>query len=417
MLQLITILNRCHRFPGFVYSQARFSADSKSIEIAVRPRKGSRPVCSRCHLPAPGYDRLTERRFEFIPLWGYLVFLLYTMRRVDCPRCETAVVEEVPWGDGKRTLTRSYMLFLARWARRLSWKETAEAFRTSWDKVFDAVEHVVTYGLQHRVFGRIDAIGVDEIQYAKGHKYLTLVYQIDLDVTRLLWVGRERTIESFRGFFTVIGDELASKIVFVCSDMWEPYLKVIREKCSDAIHILDRFHIVAKMNKALDEVRAGESRRMAREGFAPVLKKSRWLLLKREENLKSEQRFRLRDLLRYNLKTVRAYLLKETFQQLWDYNSPTWAGKFLDQWCRQVMRSRIDPMKKIARSLRDHRELILNYFRAQKMLSSGVVEGLNNKAKVTMRKSYGFRTFRCLELALYHSLGKLPEPVSTHEFF
>ena len=238
-----------------------------------------------------------------------------------CIRCggsiaaavEAVVVEEVPWGDGKRTLTRAYMLFLARWARRLSWKETAEAFRTSWDKVFDAVEHVVTFGLEHRVFGQIDAIGVDEIQYAKGHKYLTLVYQIDLGVTRLLWVGRERTIESFQGFFTVIGDELASKIVFVCSDMWEPYLKVIREKCSEALHILDRFHIVAKMNKALDEVRAGESRRMASEGRVPVLKKSRWLLLKREENLKTEQRFRLRDLLRYNLKTVRAYLLKEVF--------------------------------------------------------------------------------------------------------
>jgi len=214
---------------------------------------------------------------------------------------------------------------------------------------------------------------------------LTLVYQIDLDVTRLLWVGRERTIESFRGFFAVIGDELASRIVFVCSDMWEPYLKVIREKCSEALHVLDRFHIVAKMNKALDEAR--------------------------------EQRFRLRDLLRYNLKTVRAYLLKEAFQQLWDYNSPAWARKFLDDWCRQVMRSRIEPMKKIARSLRQHRELILNYFRAQKLLSSGVVDGLNNKAKVTMRKSYGFRTFRCLELALYHSLGKLPEPESTHDFF
>ena len=169
---------------------------------------------------------------------------------------------------------------------------------------------------------QIDAIGVDEIQYAKGHKYLTLFYEMDLDVTRLLWVGRERTIESFRGFFTVIGGELASKIVFVCSDMWEPYLKVIREKCSEALHILDRFHIVAKMNKALDEIRAGESRRIASEGGVPVLKKSRWLLLKREENLKTEQRFRLRDLLRYNLKTVRAYLLKEAFQQLWDYNSP-----------------------------------------------------------------------------------------------
>ncbi len=416
-MELITILNRCHRFRGFVYQHAHFGADKKSIEVAVRPRNGSAAVCSRCHLPAPGYDQLAERRFEFIPLWGFLVFLLYTMRRVNCRRCGIVAVEEVPWGDGKRTLTKAYVLFLAPWARRLSWKETAEAFRTSWDKVFDAVEHVVTFGLEHRVLGQIDAIGVDEIQYARGHKYLTLVYQIDLDVTRLLWVGRERTIESFRGFFTVIGDELASKIVFVCSDMWEPYLRVIREKCSEALHILDRFHIVAKMNKALDEIRAGESRRIASEGGVPVLKKSRWLLLKREENLKTEQRFRLRDLLRYNLKTVRAYLLKEAFQQLWDYNSPAWAGKFFDDWCRQVMRSRIEPMKKIARSLRQHRELILNYFRAQKLLSSGVVEGLNNKAKVTMRKSYGFRTFRCLELALYHSLGKLPEPESTHDFF
>jgi transposase len=184
-MELIRILNRCHRFRGFVYQHAHFSADKKSIEVAVRPRKGSTAACSRCHLPAPGYDQLAERR----------------------------------------------------------------------------------------------------------------------------------------------------------------------------------------------------------------------------------------DLLRYNLKTVRAYLLKEAFQQLWEYSSPAWAGKFLDEWCRQTMRSRIEPMKKIARSLRNHRELILNYFRAQKMLSSGVVEGLNNKAKVTMRKSDGFRTYRVLELALYHSLGKLPEPESTHDFF
>jgi transposase len=339
------------------------------------------------------------------------------MRRVDCRRCRAVVVEEVPWGDGKRTLTKAYMLFLARWARRLSWKETAEAFRTSWEKVFDAVEHVVTWGLEHRTLGQIDAIGVDEIQYAKGHKYLTLVYQIDIGITRLLWVGKERTIESFQGFFTAMGLEVISKIAFVCSDMWEPYLKLIREKCSEALHILDRFHIVSNMNKALDQVRAEETGRMKREGRDPVLKKSRWLLLRRSENLGPEQHFRLRDLLRYNLKTVRAYLLKEAFQQLWEYNSPAWAGKFLDEWCRQTMRSRIEPMKKIARSLRNHRELILNYFRAQKLLSSGVVEGLNNKAKVTMRKSYGFRTYRVLELALYHSLGKLPEPEITHDFF
>jgi transposase len=106
-MELITILNRCHHFRGFVYQHAHFSADKKSIEVAVRPRKGSAAVCSRCHLPAPGYDQLDERRFEFIPLWGFLVFLLYTMRRVNCRRCGIVAVEEVPWGDGKRTLTKA----------------------------------------------------------------------------------------------------------------------------------------------------------------------------------------------------------------------------------------------------------------------------------------------------------------------
>lgn len=414
-MELTTILNHCHRCPGFVYQWAKFSADKKSIEVRIRPRSGSLAICSGCHQRRPGYDHLEERRFEFIPFWGYLVFFLYRMRRVDCRQCGV-VVEEVPWGSGKHHLTKVYMQFLAHWARKLSWKEVAESFQTSWEKVCDAVEYVVQWGLEHRTLGPIFAIGVDEIQYAKGHKYLTLVYQID-DLTRLLWVGKERTEESFQSFFSMIGPELSSKIEFVCSDMWKPYLNVIRDNCSQALHILDRFHIVAKLNKALDEVRAAEARRMAVAGHTPLLKKSRWCLLKRKDNLTSEQKFRLRDLLRYNLTTVRAYLLKEDFQQFWEYESPTWAGKFLTEWCRQVMRSRIEPMKKVARTLRAHRTLILNYFKAKKVFSSGIIEGLNNKAKVTMRKSYGFRTFRVTELALYHTLGKLPEPELTHRFY
>ena len=238
------------------------------------------------------------------------------------------------------------------------------------------------------------------------------------DATRELpRLGKERTVETLEGFFALIGEDLSAEIEFVCSDMWKPYLRVIREKCSQALHILDRFHIVAKMNKALDEVRAAEARKMYAAGHEPLLKKTRWCLLKRKANLTTTQRFRLRDLLHYNLGTVRAYLLKEDFHQFWTYDSPTWAGKFLDEWCRQTMRSRIEPMKKIAKMLRAHRALILNYFKARKMMSSGVVEGLNNKAKLTMRKSYGFRTFRVTELALYHTLGKLPEPHFTHRFY
>ena len=400
-----------------MYEPAKFGAvDRTSIEIKTRPRKGSTIICSGCHQPAPGYDHQPERRFEFIPLWGIAVFLLYCMRRVNCKSCGVKV-EEVPWASGKHQLTKTYMQFLAHWARKLSWKETAESFFTTWEKVCHSVEYVVGWGLEHRKLEGIRAIGVDEIQYAKGHKYLTLVYQIDAGLTRLLWVGQQRTISSFERFFAMLGPELTSKIEFVCSDMWKPYLKVIQDYCSQALHILDRFHVVAKMNKALDEVRAAETRKMAQDGYEPLLKKSRWCILKNKVNLTGTQKFRLRDLLHYNLQTVRAYLLKEDFHQFWDYDSPLWAGKFLDSWCQQTMRSRIEPMKKIAKMLRTHRGLLLNYFKAKKEFSSGVVEGLNNKAKVTMRKSYGFRTYRILELALYHSLGKLPEPQLTHRFY
>ena len=415
-MRLISILNQCYHFPGFVYVVARLNKSSKSIDVEVRERSNSKGICCVCHTKAPTYDHLGMRRFEFVPFWGFMVFLLYSMRRVSCPQCGVKV-EAVPWGCGKHQMTTAYVLFLAHWAKKLSWKETALSFRTSWDKVCQAVEVVVAWGVEHRTLGPIQAIGVDEVAYGKGHKYLTLVYQIDAQCTRLLWIGKERTVKTFEEFFDMLGADLAGKIEFVCSDMWKPYLRVIRERCSNALNILDRFHIVAKMNDALGDVRAAESRKLAQDGFEPVLAKTRWCVLKRKENLTEKQAVRLRDLLKYNLQTVRAYLLKEQFQQFWDYASPTWAGKFLDQWTTLVMRSRIEPMKKVAQMLRNHRELVLNYFRAKKQFSSGVVEGLNNKVKVTMRKSYGFRTFRITEIALYHVLGKLPEPQLAHTFY
>jgi transposase len=199
--------------------------------------------------------------------------------------------------------------------------------------------------------------------------------------------------------------------------MWKPYLKVIARKAGQAIHVLDRFHIMLHLSKAIDEVRATEARDLKAKGYEPVLTKTRWLLLKRPENLSNKQEVKLADLLRYNLKSVRSYLLKEEFQFFWTYKSPYWAGWFLDKWCAKTMRSKIEPMKKTARMLRNHRELLLNWFRAKGQLSSGVVEGLNNKAKLTTRKAYGFRTYHAEKIALYHTLGALPEPDVAHKFF
>ena len=198
--------------------------------------------------------------------------------------------------------------------------------------------------------------------------------------------------------------------------MWKPYLNVIAERLAQAVHVLDRFHILKKLNEALDEVRRAEARRLKTEGYEPVLQNSRWCLLKRPENLTDKQTVKLSELLRYNLQSVRGYLLREDFQRFWQYVSPAWAGKFLDEWCTRTMRSKLEPMKNVARSLRQPRPLILNWFRAKGTLSAGAVEGLNNKAKLTTRKAYGFRTFKAAETALYHTLGHLPEPTFTHEF-
>ena len=416
-MQLKTILNRVERHPSFVYGTARWDeqANRPTLEIPIEPRANGHPICSGCGQKRPGYDRLPPRRFEYVPLWGIAVFLVYAMRRVDCPRCGVKV-ERVPWADGKCSLSTTYRWFLAKWAKRLSWKEVAEVFHTTWDNVFRAVEHAVLWGVAHRELKGIEAIGIDEIQWQRGHKYLTLVYQIDAGMKRLLWIGQDRTAESLRGFFRILTDDVRKGLKYVASDMWKAYLEVIAAEVGHAVHVLDRFHIMKKLNEAIDDVRAEEARRLKQDGYEPILKHSRWCLLKRPENLTDQQTVKLDELLKYNLRSVRAWLLREDFQRFWDYSTPGWAARFLDEWCNRTMRSKLEPMKKVARTLRRHEALLLNWFRARKMISAGIVEGFNNKAKLTTRKAYGFRTFPAIQVALYHQLGDLPEPKLTHEF-
>jgi len=416
-MRLETILNSCEKYKRFTYKRASwFDKDGKRcLQVQLLPRKNSQAICSGCKKPASCYDHLGVRDFEFVPLWGYQIYFRYHMRRVNCKKCKVKV-ESVPWSNGKETMTKTLMIFVASWAKKLSWQETARSFHLSWKKIFFAVQYVVEWGLAHRQLEDVKSIGVDEVAWRKGHNYLTLVYQIDKHCVRLLWIGKERTAKTFLRFFRMFGKSNTAKLKHICSDMWKAYIKVIKKKAPQAIHILDRFHIVAMVNKAIDEVRASEHRQMQKDGYEPVLKKSRWLLVKRKENLTAKQDIKLKELVSYNLKTVRAYLLKEDFQGFWQYVSPTWAGKFLTRWCTRVMRSKIEPLKKVAKTLRRHQPLILNWFKAKKAFSSGIVEGLNNKAKLATKKAYGFRTFKCIEIALYHQLGRLNEPPTTHRF-
>lgn len=414
---LETILNAVHPIKGFVYAKSRFIEEAgRRCVVEIRARRGSKGACSICGRRCPGYDRLPKRLFGFIPLWNIPVSFEYGPRRVACPE-HGVVVERMPWVNGKHHTTTAFAVFLSQWARLLSWQEVARRFATSWDTVWEAVQQVVDYGLTHRELEDVRSIGIDELAVGKGQDYVTLVYQIDAGARRLLWVGKNRTTKTLLRFFVTFGKAWAAQIQYVCSDMWRPYLKVVAKKIPHASNVLDRFHIMKKFGEAIDDVRRKEQHRLEKDGYEPVLTKTRWLLLKRPENLTDGQRGRLKTLLSYNLQAVRAHLLKEDFQQFWTYTSATWAGKFLDAWIRRTMRSRIEPMKKVARMLTAHKALIMNWFIAKGALSSGIVEALNNTAKLTIRRAYGFRQYETLKYALYHKLGALPLPDFAHEFF
>lgn len=416
-MQIKTLLNRLEKYKGFVYGRITLEEGARArLLIEVRADKRCKAVCSGCEEPCPCYDKMPETRyFEFPPLWGLLVFFAYVMRRVNCPRCGVKV-EKVPWAHGKSPTTTTYAWFLARWAKLLSWKQVAVSFRTTWDTVYRSVQLAVEWGLEHRDLTGIRSLGVDEVAWHRGHDYLTVVYQIDEHCKRLLWVGEDRTKETLDAFFDMFGLR-ARWLQYVASDMWKAYLEVLARRAKRAVHVLDRYHIVAKMNKAIDEVRADEAKQLKADGFEQILKHSRWCLLKRPENLTDPQKVKLADVLRYNLRSVRAYLLKEELNLLWEQQTAEAAAVFLQDWTFKAMRSQLEPVKKIARMLRRHQPLILNWFVARGAISSGTVEGLNNKLKVITRSSYGFRTFNAAKTALYHKLGRLPEPQGTHTFF
>lgn len=409
-------------FVGFVYHEVRMYGQSQSlsIEITLEPHEGIRGRCSQCQRSTPGYDRLPERRWLFVPLWGIPTYFLYAPRRVECAE-HGVVVEHIPWSEGKRPVTCAMMGFLARWARRLSWRETAQVFQTSWEAVYRSVEWFVQWGLAHRELRQIESIGVDEIHWGHGLRadnFLTVIYQIDAHCRRLLWVGKRRSQATLRRGLKALGPEVVQGLKFVCSDMWKPYLQVLAKQAKQALHVLDRFHITQHLNEAVDAVRRAESSRLRAAGKAKAerLKHMRWPLLRRGSRVRGRVRQKLLALWTSKLATGRAWELKETFSHFWTYKSVFWAQAFLDYWCFRALRSRLEPMQKVARMLRTHEELILNWFRAKGEISAGAVEGLNNKIRVVTRRSYGLREYKTMEIALYHNLGRLPEPELTHRY-
>jgi len=380
------------------------------IVVYLFPDRRCKVVCSSCGSQGPGYDTLKERRWKHVPLWGIPVTLVYSPRRIECSNCGIKV-EAIPWTQGKSPLSLPLSVVLATWSKLVAWKVVGQLFGFHWNTVRKAVKNVVDYGLANRDLSNLIYIGIDEISRKRGHVYHTQVY--DLIEKRLLWSGEDRTSETLEGFFDYLGKDRCELIEAVCCDMWAPYVDAIKKRLPNALLVFDKFHIVRHLLDAVDTVRKEEAQKLKSED-PELLKKSRYIWLKNPWNLTDNQKVRLSDLEKLNLKINRAYLLKEAFRKFWDYSYKAWAKKYLVQWFWWATHSRLKPMRDFAWMIRRHQDDILNYFKVP--IDNGAVEGLNNKAKAISHRAYGYRTAETFKLALYHGMGKLPEPQLTHKF-
>jgi len=384
--------------------------DLTGLEVHLDRRKGRKLLCSGCGARAPGYDTLKERRWRHVPLWGIPVKLVYSPRRVRCPQCGIKV-EQMPWGPGKSPLSLPLVILLATWSKLLAMRVVAQLFGVGWATVGSAVKQAVDYGLAHRDTSGILYIGMDEISRRRGHIYHTQVY--DLSAGRLLWSKEGRSAEVLQAFFAEWGPERTAQIQGICCDMWDPYVQVIKSCAPQAVLVFDKFHLLRHLQQAVDDVRKAEAEQLKKKN-PELLKGTKYLWLKNPWNLSPKQRERLGYLEKLNLKTNRAYVLKESFHLVWTYSDRGWAKRFLQKWFWWATHSRLKPMRDFAWLLRRHLEDIVSYFKLP--ISNGAVEGLNNKAKMISHRAYGFRTEKWFTTILLHCLGQLPMPQFAHKF-
>ncbi len=348
---------------GFCHTDVRVveGPGEPELRVEIRAHAQRRRLCSIGEPPAPTYDRLERRERRHVGLWRIVACFMHRGGRTA--PCTGLHVEAMPWNEGKRPWTRAMMVFLARGARRLSRKEAAEAFDGSREAVCRSAQRIVEGGLAHRVLTGIRAIGPDELRRRKGKKsanFLTLICPADEDCRRLLWVGLRRTERSLRQGLTTLGAEVVAGIRVVVGDMWRPYPAVVRKHMSPAVQILERFRLTALLNKAVDQVRRGECAALRGGPRGKRRKKTRWLPLRPRTRVRGKARVRPDAVMHSKLRTARAWTMKEAFAHFRTCHHPRRAKAFLDAWISRTLRSQLAPVRKVARTLRDHEPLILN---------------------------------------------------------
>ena len=390
---------------GLVVYDYQFRTRSRALILWVKPYKNGCicPYCKRRCRIVRIMDRI--RQWRDIPVCGWSVFFWYHPREIICPT-HGRVQEEIPWAESHARITYRFEYVMLIYCQLMTQKAAAKILHIPKSTLSDMLHRVITRLRDgHRIRG-LKTIGIDEISYCKGHKYATIVY--DIDRSCVVWAATGKGRESIDDFFeNKLSEYQKKKIKWATCDMSQTYIGAIEYHCPNAKLVLDRFHIVKALNAAVDEVRK-EQWRQVDPDERKVLKGLRWLLFKHSSNRSKKDSRILNALKRGNHRIHRAWVLKDEFEQFWDYKAPWAAERFLKSWMTTALKSRIEPIRNFVKMIKKHKNRIITFIESR--LTNAKAEGLNRIIKIVKNRASGFRTFQAFSDMIFLTVGDVDIP-------
>jgi transposase len=381
---------------GVARAPASPTQAAPQILLTLRPVPGHAKRCSRCGEIVEEIHDVAERRVRDLPILEAETWLILPRARLRCPRCGPTV-EAVPWLDRYQRMTTRLAETIGRLAQVLPIKHVAQWFGVGWETVKQIDKRALVARLGPVDLSDVRVIAMDEFAIQRGHRYATIV--VEVPSKRVLWVGRGRSRDEIRPFFTLLGPAGCARLEAVVMDMSPAYREEVRAQCPHAALVYDLFHVVAKYGReVIDRVRVDETNRLGRAtrrdratlARRRVIKGTRWLLLRNWENVtNAADRVRLRELLAANRALFIVYVLKDDLKQLWRFTYPGAARRFWQHWYRRACSSRIAALRTFAQHLAALVDGVINHCRYP--LHTGLLEGINNRIKVLKRMAYGYR--------------------------
>jgi transposase len=376
--------------PYFPFGRVKITGQRLSFEgsvafVGISPDLRYKPLCHQCKSQGQWIHSHGKRYVRDLNLAATNVYLNYHYRKLFCRSCGCIRVEAQDFVDPGMRVTRRLAHYIYELCKMLTVKEVARHLSLDWKTVKAIDKSCLERDFGETDYSELRVLAIDEISLRKGYKFLTVV--LDYDTGRIVWMGEGRSESTLSEFFKGMSEEQRAGIEAFAMDMWDPYIKAVRTWCPHAKIVFDLFHVVKEFNKTIDKVRNKEYRKASQEG-KEVLKGSKYLLLKNKKNFRKGERGRLREVLQLNENIATMYILRDMIKRIWKYKYRRWAEKRIDDWCELAVESEIPEAIQFAHRIKRYSYGIINH--CQYPISSGCIEGTNNKLKVIKRRSYGF---------------------------